>query len=139
MGADARPLGLSVAVTVTVGGPIVAPRLQQQVLDQLVRRGRTMARTLAKDYELRTALSTNDATLGASVVRSYAQSDEDIRYVALLRGREIWIVAPESAPRTRSSPPRRAAPRTPARDGVGRAGPADGQQCAAAQRADPAG
>ncbi len=92
-------LGLSVAVTVTVGGPIVAPRLQQQVLDQLVRRGRTMARTLAKDYELRTALSTNDATLGASVVRSYAQSDEDIRYVALLRGREIWIVAPESAPK----------------------------------------
>lgn len=92
-------LGLSVAVTVTVGGPIVAPRMQQQVLDQLLRRGRTTVRTLAKDHELRTALSSRDAVLGESVVGMYAQSDEDVRYVALLRGREIWVVAPASAPK----------------------------------------
>lgn len=92
-------LALSIAVTVTIGGPLVWPRMQKQVHDQLVRRGRTMVRALVKDFELRSAISQRDVALAQSVSHALVLSDEDVRYVAVLRGQDVLASAPSSAPK----------------------------------------
>lgn len=90
-------LGLSVAVTVTVGGPLVWPRMQRQTSDQLMRRGRTMVRALVKDFELRSAISQANAALAKQVAQAVL-SDEDVRYVAILRGQSEFVIVPSTAP-----------------------------------------
>ncbi len=92
-------LVLSIAITVTVAGPILWMRVQKQVNDQLLRRGRTMVRALVKDFELRGAIGQRDTALAESVSHALVLSDEDVRYVAVVRGREIFVVAPSNAPR----------------------------------------
>ena len=92
-------LTIAMAATLTLGLPILQPRQQRQLRDELERRGRAAARTLAKDYELRAALSTRDGAQAELAARALISSDEDIHSVAVLRGREVVAVIPMGLPR----------------------------------------
>lgn len=86
----------SVTVSAVVVGPLLISRFEGAVLRDMEHRGQTLAKTLAKDFELRQAIVQRDAVVADPILRSLTQSDEDIRYVALTKGKEIIALSPSS-------------------------------------------
>lgn len=87
-------LFLAVALTTVLTAPVLHSRFGAQFSSELERRGRATAKTLAKDYELRLAISLKDAAQAESILRSIAAADEEILYIAILKGREPIVFAP---------------------------------------------
>ena len=87
---------LSVSIATIVTGPLLLSRLESVAASEMEKKGQALVQTLAKDFELRMAVSVRDAAQADPILRSLAQSDEDIRYVAITKGREVIAVAPAS-------------------------------------------
>ena len=82
-------LFVSMAVAAAVAAPYIYTRQSAQAAAELQRRGQALVQTLAKDYELRLAISLKDAAQAIPVLQAVAASDEDVRYVVALKGREL--------------------------------------------------
>jgi methyl-accepting chemotaxis protein len=87
-------LFVAVALTTVVAAPLLHARLGAQFSAELEKRGRSTAQTLAKDYELRLAISLKDAVQAEPILRNIAAADEDLLYIAVLKGRELIASAP---------------------------------------------
>lgn len=86
----------SLTVSAAVVGPLLNTRFEGVALREMERRGATLAKTLAKDFELRQAIEQNDSLIADPVLRGLTQSDDDIRYVALTHGQEVVAVSPST-------------------------------------------
>ena len=89
-------LVLALAVTAVITARPTHSGLKAQIARAMDQRGQATVRTLAKDYELRVAISLKESALGASILRDIAAADEEICYVAILNGREIVASAPST-------------------------------------------
>jgi len=89
-------LFLALVMSAAVMAPFLYGRFAMHYAHQLDKRGRATVQTLAKDYELRQALVQKDATQAELVLSNIAASDDDLVYVALLKGRELLASAPSS-------------------------------------------
>lgn len=87
---------LAVSLTSLVTAPLLHSRFKAQGVSDMERRGRATVQTLAKDYELRLAISLKDGAQADPILRSIAASDADLLYVAVLKGREPIAWAPAS-------------------------------------------
>lgn len=87
-------LFVSILITTGLAAPFVYRTLRAQHAAELMRRGRAMVQTQAKDYELRLAISLKDAAQAAPVLQAVASGDEDVRYVLALKGHEVVAAAP---------------------------------------------
>ena len=92
-------LALAVGVTAAVMGPVFNARQESQLRGDLEHRSQEMLATLAKDYELRLAISLKDSALAEPILGGVVVADEDVRYIAILKGREIISVAPAGIPK----------------------------------------
>jgi len=89
----------SVLTATLVTGPFLFARFESVASSEMDKKGKATAQTLAKDFELRLAISLRDAGQADPILRNLAASDDDIRYVAVTKGREVISVAPSSIPR----------------------------------------
>lgn len=80
---------VSIVLTTGLAAPFIYARLSAQAAAELQRRGQSMVQTLAKDYELRLAISLKDAAQASPVLQAAALGDEDVRYIVALKGREV--------------------------------------------------
>lgn len=67
---------------------------REQFEGQLRKRGQSAVQTLAKDYELRPAIVLKDAAQAEPILRAFAATDEELVYVAVLKGSELIAAAP---------------------------------------------
>ncbi len=86
----------SVTLATIATGPLLLARFESAAASEMDKKGHALVRTLAKDFELRQAVSLGDAAQADPILRSLAQSDDDIHYVAITKGREVIAVAPSS-------------------------------------------
>ena len=84
----------SVTVASIVTGPVLLSSFENVALTEMEKKGKATVQTLAKDYELRLAISLRDAGQADPILRSLSATDDDIRYVAITKGREVISVAP---------------------------------------------
>lgn len=84
----------AIVLSTGLAAPILFTQARSLRSAELVRRGQTTVQTLAKDYELRLAISLKDAAQAAPVLQSLLASDEDVRYVLAVKGHEVVAVAP---------------------------------------------
>lgn len=84
----------SVTAASIVTGPVLLSSFENVALTEMEKKGKATVQTLAKDYELRLAISLRDAGQADPILRSLAATDDDIRYVAITKGREVISVAP---------------------------------------------
>jgi methyl-accepting chemotaxis protein len=84
----------AIALTSGLLGPIIYSQLGAERAAELQRRGQAMVQTLAKDYELRLAISLKDAAQAAPVLQAQLASDEDVLYVLALKGHDVVAAAP---------------------------------------------
>ncbi len=89
-------LVLALALTALFTAQPSYSRFKAQIASSMNRRGWATVKTLAKDYELRVAISLNDSSVGTSILRGIAASDDELSYVAILKGRKIVASAPSS-------------------------------------------
>jgi serine phosphatase RsbU (regulator of sigma subunit) len=89
-------LALALALTALVAARPLHSHFQNHFAAELDIRGRNTIKTLAKDYELRPAITLKDATQATPILRGIAAADEDILYVAILKGEELIAAAPAS-------------------------------------------
>ena len=89
-------LVFAVTLTAVVAAPLLHTRLLAQDTAELEKRGRGTTQTLAKDYELRLAISLKDTAQAEPILRNIAAADDDIQYIAVLKGRELIASAPPS-------------------------------------------
>src|SRR3954452_6823972 len=73
---------LALAITWVVATPLFH-RFAASFDQELDKRGRALTAALEKHTDLRLAVSLGDAAQATTVLKSIAESDEDIRYVAL--------------------------------------------------------
>jgi methyl-accepting chemotaxis protein len=81
-------LALAIASTALFAVPVLHARFEAQFHRELEKRGRSVAQSLAKDYELRQAILLKEVGLAEPVLRGLATAEEDLLYVAVLKGRE---------------------------------------------------
>lgn len=86
-------LALALALTALCTVRPYHAHYRAQFDDQQKTRGRTMVQTLAKDYELRPAISLKDAAQAEPILRAFAASDDEVVYVAVFRGDELITAA----------------------------------------------
>ncbi|HMU41631.1 MAG TPA: methyl-accepting chemotaxis protein [Pseudomonadota bacterium] len=84
----------SIAGAALLTGPILLKHFDGTAQADLEKKGRATVQTLAKDYELRLAISLRDAAQADPILRKLKQTDEEIRYVAITKGREVIAVSP---------------------------------------------
>lgn len=89
-------LALAIALTAVVTARPYHTYFLEQFESQLQRRGRTAVQTLAKDYELRPAIVLKDAAQAEPILHAFAASDEELVYVAVLKGDEPVAAAPSA-------------------------------------------
>lgn len=87
-------LGLAVALTTAVTARSFLRYFKAQFASELEKRGRTTVQTLAKDYELRPAISLKDPSQSQPILRRLTAADEEIQYIAILKGQELIDSAP---------------------------------------------
>ncbi|HRI50842.1 MAG TPA: methyl-accepting chemotaxis protein [Pseudomonadota bacterium] len=87
-------LAFAVAATAAVTAPVFNSRQESQLRGDLERRGHATVATLAKDYELRLAISLKDSALAEPILKALVRADDDVRYIAILKGHELVAVAP---------------------------------------------
>ncbi len=92
-------LAFAVAATAAVTAPVFNSRQESQLRGDLERRGHATVATLAKDYELRLAISLKDSALAEPILTALVRADDDVRYIAILKGHEIVAVAPSGMPK----------------------------------------
>jgi methyl-accepting chemotaxis protein len=90
---------ISVALAAIVTGPMLYGRLESAALADLEHKGLSTVQTLAKDYELRLAISLRDAVQADPILRKLTSSDDEIRYIAITKGREVIAVSPTTTPK----------------------------------------
>lgn len=86
----------TMAVAALTTGPVLFRHFDGTTHAELEKKGQGTVRTLAKDYELRLAISLRDAAQADPILRKLTQADDEIRYVAITKGREIIAVSPAS-------------------------------------------
>ncbi len=86
-------LAIAVGLTAAVMAPIFNARQDSLLRGDLQSRGQATVATLAKDYELRQAITLKDSALAEPILNSLVDADEDVRYIAILKGRELVSVA----------------------------------------------
>jgi len=84
----------AIALTAIVTARPYHAHFLEQFEGQLAMRGRSAVQTLAKDYELRPAIVLKDAAQAEPILRAFAKSDEELVYVAVLKGSELIAAAP---------------------------------------------
>lgn len=87
-------LAAAIALTAIVTARPYHQHFRQQFEAQLQKRGQSTVQTLAKDYELRPAIVLKDAAQAEPILRAFASTDEELVYVAVLRGSELIAAAP---------------------------------------------
>lgn len=92
-------LAVAIAFTGMVTAPLFNSRQQTLLRQDLERRGQAIVTTLSKDYELRLAISLKDSALAEPILGNLAAGDEDLSYVAVLKGHDIVSVAPSDLPK----------------------------------------
>jgi len=90
-------MALAVALTTLVTARPFHRRFRAQFASELEKRGRTTVQTLAKDYELRPAISLKDSAQAQPILQRIASADEEIQYIAVLKGKELIALAPATA------------------------------------------
>jgi methyl-accepting chemotaxis protein len=81
----------SLGVSAVGLGPIAWTHVKAQFAEELEKRGRTTVETLEKHSDLRLALSLGDDKQAQPILAAVAQSDGDIRYVAILGAKKQVI------------------------------------------------
>ena len=87
-------LAVAVGTTALVTAPIFNARQESLLRQDLERRGQSIVTTLSKDYELRLAISLKDGALAEPILSGLVSADEDLHYVAILKGHEIVAISP---------------------------------------------
>jgi methyl-accepting chemotaxis protein len=82
---------LALAVSTILVGLVWSARFGRQFAAELDRRGRNTVQTLEKHSDLRLAISLGDEKQAAPILRSIADTDEDLRYVAILGPNQALI------------------------------------------------
>jgi len=72
-------------------GPYSYGRFKAQYAEELQRRGNTTVQTLEKHSDLRLAISLSDEKQALPILKSIADGDEDVRYVAILDAKKTPI------------------------------------------------
>jgi serine phosphatase RsbU (regulator of sigma subunit) len=87
-------LAVAIALTALFTARPYHSYFRKQFEAQLQQRGRSTVQTLAKDYELRPAIVLKDAAQAEPILRSFAATDEELVYVAVIKGQELIAAAP---------------------------------------------
>jgi methyl-accepting chemotaxis protein len=77
-------LAVALAASSVTAGPYYWSRYNEEFTTELARRGSTTVETLEKHSDLRLAIALADGNLAAPILRSVAEGDDDLRYVAIL-------------------------------------------------------
>jgi methyl-accepting chemotaxis protein len=94
-------LVVALAASSLTAGPYYFSRYNEEFDRELDKRGQTIVQTLDKHSDVRLALSLADEKLAAPVLRAFAASDDDLRYVAVLdAARRPLGYAPVTLPAT---------------------------------------
>jgi methyl-accepting chemotaxis protein len=75
---------LALIAAAATAGPFYYARFNDQYAEELEKRGRATVQTLEKHADLRLAISLSDEKQAMPILRSIADADEDLRYVAIL-------------------------------------------------------
>src|SRR6266511_328656 len=90
---------VALVLSAITAGPYSLQRFKEQYAEDLTRRGKTTVRTLEKHSDLRLAMSLSDDKLATPILKSIADGDRDVRYVAILDATKKPIVwAPDDLP-----------------------------------------
>src|SRR5262245_40873501 len=90
---------IALLLSAITAGPYSLSRFREQYAEDLTRRGKTTVKTLEKHSDLRLAISLSDDKLATPILKSIADGDRDVRYVAILDASKKPIAwAPEDVP-----------------------------------------
>jgi methyl-accepting chemotaxis protein len=90
---------LALFLSAATAGPYSLQRFREQYAEELTRRGRTTVKTLEKHSDLRLAISLSDDKQAAPILKSIADGDAEVRYVAILDSSKKAIAwAPDDLP-----------------------------------------
>jgi methyl-accepting chemotaxis protein len=90
---------IALLLSAITAGPYSLQRFSEQYNEELTRRGKTTVKTLEKHSDLRLAVSLSDDKQAAPILKSIAEGDQDVRYVAILDAAKKPIAwAPEDLP-----------------------------------------
>jgi len=84
-------LTLALAVSAAAMGPFASSRFNQQLDQELHKRGAATVHTLEKHADLRLAISLSDDKQAAPILQGIVDGDEDVSYVAILAANKTPI------------------------------------------------